>query len=873
MSFLNLFRDAIKIIDYTIFVFKSFLFFAIIVVMQTTKTPAMLQYFEIKKENPDCLLLFRMGDFYELFGDDAITSSKILNITLTSRDRTDNKLPMAGFPYHALDNYLQKLIDANYKVGIVEQMDTEGNKGIMRRELIKIVTPGLNVTSDINNRENNFLFAVKKFGKNLYALSFIDFTVGDFYIFDPLTQKQLKSYISLIQPKEILYTEDKLFDINTSKVSFFKKDILYEHFNISTFKGFGFNDDHLSLMPAGAIIKYIKDTQKTDISHIRVPRLFRTNEYMFLDENTINSLEIFKTIKDNINRGSLFEIIDKTYTSLGFRKLKFFLSYPLLSIDLINERLDAVSEIIKSKDREVILENLKNIVDIQRLSTRISLQSISPRDLISLKESLQYIQQITPFLQKFKSQLIKNIYKSMNDSKIGDLISLINKYIIDNPPMLSREGGFIKEGINKDLDKYRDVLLNGKNWILNLQKEEAKRLNISSLKIQFNKVFGFYIEIPNAHKNKVPQDYIRKQTLVSSERFISPELKEHEEMIVNAESRALLIENEIFISLRKELLNFIDVLQILGDNIGILDVLMSFSITAIDNNFSRPIFNIENDNLEIVDGRHPVIEKMIFPLPYIPNSIKFDKDQKIIIITGPNMSGKSSILRQTAIISILAQIGSFVPAKSAKLPLIDRIFTRVGARDNLSQGESTFMVEMLECANIINNATDKSLIILDEVGRGTSTYDGVSIAWALIEYIHDFINAKTLFATHYTELLQLENILTKVVNFHVEVDEKNQKIVFLRHLVKGGTDKSYGVHVASIAGLPDSLIKRAFAILNDFEKNRSEYKGSLIQQNLFDSIDDTSPIKDFISSIDLNNITPMEALEKLFEVKEIIEND
>ena len=842
--------------------------------MRNNKTPAMTQYFKMKEENPDCLMLFRMGDFYELFGDDAVIGSKILNITLTSRDRSDNKLPMAGFPYHALDNYLQKLIDANYKVGIVEQTTAlDGNSGIMNRELVKIVTPGLNLSSDINNKENNFLFSVKNVGRNFYSMSFIDFSVGDFYISDILNQKQLQSYISLMMPKEILYTEDKLFDIPTTKGTYFKKDILYDYFNLSTFKGFGIDDDHLSLIPAGAIIKYIQDTQKGNISHIREPRLFRNNEYMILDENTINSLEIFKTIRGDTESGTLLSVIDKTSTSIGARKLKFFISYPLLDPVLIKKRHDAVSEIIGLKKISDITNILSHIFDIQRLASKISISSINPRDLISLKESLKLVKNIQIILNTYSSDLLINIKNSIEKSNIDDLISLIEKNIKDNPPLSINDGGFIKEGVNKDLDKYRDVLINGKNWILKLQKEESEKLNIPSLKIQFNKIFGYYIDIPNAHKDKVPKDYIRKQTLVSSERFISSKLKEYEDMIINAQSRALIIENDLLNSLKKDLLKFIDTLQILGDNIGLFDVLVSFAITAEENNFTKPYINISSDDLSIIDGRHPVIEKMIFPDPYIPNSIKFNKDMKIIVITGPNMSGKSSILRQTAIISILSQIGSFVPAKKTVLPIIDRVFTRVGASDNLSKGESTFMVEMIECANIINNATDKSLIILDEVGRGTSTYDGVSIAWALIEYIHDFINAKTLFATHYTELLELENILDKVVNFNVSVEEKDNKVIFLRNLVKGGTDKSYGVHVAQIAGLPQSLINRAFNILANFENNRSKYKKSIIQQNLFEDIPIDNKVQDIIKDIDLNNITPMNALDVLFKIKEITNND
>lgn len=843
-------------------------------VMHNNKTPAMLQYFKMKEENPDCLLLFRMGDFYELFGDDAVLGSKILNITLTSRDRSDNKLPMAGFPYHALDNYLQKLVNANYKVGIVEQLSPDmENKGLMKRELVKIVTPGVNLSPDINNREDNFLFAIKNIGKNIYALSFVDFSVGDFYISEMLSEKQLKSLISLMMPKEILYSDDKLFDLNTTKTTYFKKDILYDYFNIATLKGFGISDDHLSLLPAGSIVKYIEDTQKDIGRHLRVPRIFKTNEYMILDENTINSLELFKTIRGDTSKGTLLSIIDKTSTSIGSRKLKFFLSYPLLDQSLIKKRQDAVKEIMKSNIENDIVKKLSDIADIQRLATKISIGSITPRDLIALKESFKLIKDISDLLKGFLSDLVNGIKSDIDKSGIDDLVSLIDKYIVDVPPMLLRDGGFIKEGLNEELDKYRDILQNGKNWILNLQKEESERLSIPSLKIQFNKIFGYYIEISNVHKDKVPDDYIRKQTLVSSERFISPKLKEYENMVVNAQSRSLVIENELFISLKKALTQFISIMQTIGDDIGVLDVLISFAIVAKENNYSLPIINSSNDDLSIIDGRHPVIEKMIFPDPYIPNSIKFDSDKRIIVITGPNMSGKSSILRQVALISILSQIGSFVPAKKTVVPIIDRIFTRVGATDNLSEGDSTFMVEMIECANIVNNATDKSLIILDEVGRGTSTYDGVSIAWALIEYIHDFINAKTIFATHYTELLELENILDKVVNFNIEVEEKNGKIIFLRNLLKGGTDKSYGIHVAQIAGLPESLIERAFDILDNFENSKNKYKKSIIQQTLFENLESDIKIKTFLKDVDLNNITPLKALEKLFEIKRMVDND
>ncbi len=841
--------------------FCNVLYYDTIFIMQDT--PAMSQYRKLKSENPDVILLYRMGDFYETFDEDAKTISRVLNITLTSRDKTSRKTPMAGFPYHALENYLSKLIENDFKVAICEQLeDPKTVKGVVKRGIIKIVTPGTYISDSSSvSKENNFIVAIKNLPNNQYCLSFIDFSTGDFYITGILSYDSLVSFLYNINPSEIIIPED--FELN------FKKDFVLS-ISTSFNRKYAINyvdeidENDISLEPAGAIIDYLKKTQLSEINHIKKIKRFDIKEYMVLDENTLRSLEIFGTINNSSYKGSLLSVIDFTKTSMGGRKLRFFISHPLLNESIINKRLDAVSELQKSniKDISILLES---IYDIERICARIGTISINPRDLIALKISLEKVFQLNEYLKIFKSDLLKEIYLNIfNLEKLRELYDIIDINIEDDPPLLIKDGGFIKKGINEELDKLKRISKEGKDWILNFQGKEQKRLGISSLKVHYNKVFGYYIEISNSNKDKVPQDYIRKQTLANAERYISSELKEYEDLIINSQTRSIILENQIFSEIRENIKNYITYIQILSENIAYFDVLLSFAESSINLGLSRPDISENDFDISIKDARHLVIESVIRPQVYIPNDIELTKEKYIMVISGPNMSGKSSILRQTALIIILAQIGSFVPAKEAHISIVDRVFTRVGASDNLSLGESTFMVEMKEVSNILNNATKRSFIILDEVGRGTSTFDGVSIAWAIIEYIHNDIKAKTMIATHYNELIVLEDILSGVFNVSVMVKENNRDIIFLRKLQIGGTDKSYGIHVAKLADLPESTIKRAYEVLEDFELGKN--KTVVIQQDLFEKEENT--LAEDLKNIDIDNITAIEAFKILMDLKE-----
>ncbi|MCX7955465.1 MAG: DNA mismatch repair protein MutS [Bacteroidales bacterium] len=856
-------------------------------------TPLMNQYASIKSQYPDAILLFRVGDFYETFGEDAIKTSSILNIALTSRNNGSSDVPLAGFPYHALDVYLPKLVRAGQRVAICEQLeDPKFAKTIVKRGVTEIITPGTATTENIiNNKDNNFLAAVY-INKNILGIAFLDISTGEF-----LATEGNKDYIErLIQsfnPKEILYERSKhefffnwlgnkfylyklddwLFNYNTSITR------LCKHFNTTTLRSFGIGEMTNAIIAAGAIFQYLDLTQHERLSHISKISPIPNENYMWLDKFTIKNLEIIYS--PNENATTLIDVIDKTATPMGSRLLKRWITFPLIDINQINNRLNFVEFFYKNSFIiDEILPLLKPIGDLGRLISKISIGKANPRDILQLSLALENIKKIKALFNK--NDIIYNLSSQLNPCE--QLIDLIKKTIKPDCSLVVGKGDVIQEGVSQKLDEYRFILINNKKYLQELQNKEILKTGISSLKISFNNVFGYYIEVRNTHKDKVPPHWIRKQTLVNAERYITPELKEYEEKILIAEEEISKLENELFQNLISEVLKYIQTLQLNAEIIAQLDCYQSAAKVALENNYTRPEIN-DSLIIDLKDSRHPVIEKQLPPeVPFVPNDIYIDpSSQQILIITGPNMSGKSAILRQTALIVILAQAGLFVPAKEAKIGMVDRIFTRVGASDNITQGESTFMVEMIETALILNNLSERSLILLDEIGRGTSTYDGISIAWAIAEYLHEYPYGKprTLFATHYHELNEMEKQYKNIKNYHVSVKEIDDKIIFLHKLMPGGTEHSFGIHVAEMAGLPKSIIKRSKEILKQLEavdanqklsrhvsninKNREGYQLTIFQ------LDDPtlSEIKKRIEKIDINKITPIEAINILYELKKI----
>lgn len=865
-------------------------------------TPMQKQYDSLKKKYKDCILLFRLGDFYETFDNDAKIVSKVLNIILTKRGKGENQKPMAGIPYHAIDKYLPKLIKAGYKVAIAEQMEEpQKGKKIVERDVVRIVSAGT-ITNEkiLSESKNNYIASIAKLETKILVtigLAVCDITTGEFYIIEVCQDKlnymdKLIEEISRIDPAEILVSEEdrktllnktkkiriQYIDSNEFVFSDNKKKLL-QHFKVKNLKGFGIERYKSGIIASGVLLKYIFETQKTSLSHINNIYIKQTSKYMSLDENTIRSLELVLPFQDESD-STLYKVINKCKTSMGKRKLYNWLLNPLINKRDIIKRYDSVNDLYNdSIALKKLREELNKILDTERILGKVGNQTVNARDLLGLKYSLESSKSLTLLLKPFKSKILMKIYNVLkNTREVEIIIEIISNAISEDPPATIMEGGIIREGYNKKLDVIRSSSKSGKEWLKNLEEKERLRTKINSLKVKFNKVFGYYIEISRSNLDKVPNNYVRKQTLVNAERYITPELKSKEDIILNAEERATNLEHEIFTEVREKISEKISKLQEVSNSIAILDLIANFAEIARLNRYVRPEI-ISNDDLilEIKDGRHPVVEELQDE-PFIPNDINLDcKETQIAIVTGPNMAGKSTYIRQAAIITLLAQIGSFVPASSMKYAPADRIFTRIGARDNLASGESTFLIEMNETANILNNATKRSLIILDEVGRGTSTYDGVAIAWSVVQYIHEKIGAKTLFATHYHELVDLEKFLSRVKNYNIAIKETEGEILFLRKIQKGGTDKSYGVHVASLAGIPNEVITKAREILMSLEQEglfevkhieseiTKDKKEVPVQIPLMAKLP-KDPIVEELKQLDLNKMTPIEALTKLSDI-------
>lgn len=861
-------------------------------------TPMMKQFLDLKAKHPDAVMLFRCGDFYETYSTDAVVASEILGITLTKRANGKGKtIEMAGFPHHALDTYLPKLIRAGKRVAICDQLeDPKLTKKLVKRGITELVTPGVSINDNVlNYRENNFLAAVH-FGKGACGVAFLDISTGEF-----LTAEGPFDYVDKLlnnfAPKEVLFERGKrlMFEGNFgSKFFTFELDDwvftetsarekLLKHFEVKNLKGFGVEHLKNGIIASGAILQYLIMTQHTQIGHVTSLARIEEDKYVRLDKFTVRSLELMGSMNDG--GSSLLNVIDKTISPMGARLLKRWLVFPLKDVQPINERLNVVEYFFRQPDfKELIEEQLHLIGDLERIISKVAVGRVSPREVVALKVALQAIEPIKAACMDADNASLNHIGEQLNICQ--SIRDRIDREIDNDPPLLINKGGVIKSGVSAELDELRQIAYSGKDYLLQIQHRESELTEIPSLKIGYNNVFGYYIEVRNTHKDKVPAEWIRKQTLANAERYITQELKEYEEKILGAEDKILVLETQLYAELVQSLSEFIPAIQINANQIARLDCLLSFATAARENNYIRPVI-ADDDVLEICQGRHPVIEKQL-PIgeKYIANDVMLDSQtQQIIIITGPNMAGKSALLRQTALITLLAQIGSFVPAESAHIGLVDKIFTRVGASDNISVGESTFMVEMNEAADILNNLSPRSLVLFDELGRGTSTYDGISIAWAIVEHIHEHPKAKarTLFATHYHELNEMEKSFKRIKNYNVSVKEIDNKVIFLRKLERGGSEHSFGIHVAKMAGMPKSIVKRANDILKQLETDNrqqgisskpmvevGETRGGM--QLSFFQLDDPvlCQIRDEILNLDVNNLTPLEALNKLNDIKRIV---
>ena len=881
--------------------------------MSNELTPMMKQYMQTKEEYKDCILFYRLGDFYEMFFDDALTASKELEITLTGKNcGLEERAPMCGIPYHAVDSYLNRLVSKGYKVAICEQVeDPKTAKGIVKREVIRVVTPGTNLdTQGLDETKNNYIMCIV-YMADRYGLSVADVTTGEYLVTELDSQTKLMDELYKFMPSEIVCNEafymsgldlDDLKNrlhmaIYSLEAWYFDdalcRETLQEHFKVASLEGIGLSDYECGMIASGALLKYLEETQKNSLSHMSRLTRYATGNYMVLDSATRRNLELVETLREKQKRGSLLWVLDKTKTAMGARTLRKYVEQPLIDKKSIVKRLDAVAEL---KDnaicREEIREYLNPVYDLERLVGKITYQSANPRDLIAFQSSLSMLPSVKCILKDMESDLLKEIYEELDP--LEELCDLVGRAIQEEPPLAMKEGGIIKDGYNEEVDRLRKAKSEGKNWLADLETKEREKTGIKNLRIRYNKVFGYYLEVTNSFKDLVPDYYTRKQTLANAERYIIPELKELEDTILGAEDKLCALEYELYCEVRNTIAAELTRIQRTAKAVAKLDVIASLALVAERNNYVRPKIN-EKGVIDIRDGRHPVVEKMIPNDMFIANDTYLDdKKQRISIITGPNMAGKSTYMRQAALIVLMAQLGSFVPASSANIGLVDRIFTRVGASDDLASGQSTFMVEMNEVANILRNATSKSLLILDEIGRGTSTFDGLSIAWAVVEYISNskLLGAKTLFATHYHELTELEGKISNVNNYCIAVKEKGDDIVFLRKIVKGGADKSYGIQVAKLAGVPNPVINRAKEIVEelviaditgkvkDIAVQGSETKKKtqkkldevdLTQFSLFDTVKDDDVLNE-LKELDISHMTPMDAMNKLYQLQNKLRN-
>ena len=877
-------------------------------------TPMMKQYMETKSQYQDCILFYRLGDFYEMFFEDAVTASRELEITLTGKNcGQEEKAPMCGVPYHAVEGYLNRLVAKGYKVAICEQVeDPKTTKGIVKREVVRIVTPGTNLdTQALDETKNNYIMGIVSIA-DTYGISVADISTGDYFVTEIPDSAKLLDEIYRFSPSEIICNEafymsgvdmdgmkDRLgITIYSLESWYFDDEVcrkkLLEHFEVSSFAGLGLADYDCGIISAGALLQYLLETQKNSLSNLTHITPYAAGKFMMIDSSTRRNLELCETLREKQKRGSLLWVLDKTKTAMGARTLRKYVEQPLIDKTEIIRRLDAVQELKEQAiSREEIREYLSPVYDLERLITKIAYGSANPRDLTAFRSSLEMLPALLYILQEMKAELLKDLAVDLDP--LEDLCILVKKAIREDPPIAMKEGNIINDGYNEEVDKLRRAKSDGKDWLAKLENDEREKTGIKNLKIKYNKVFGYYLEVTNSYKEMVPEYYTRKQTLANAERYITPELKELEDMILGAEDKLYALEYELYSEVRDLIASQIERIQKTAKAVAALDAFASLALVAERNNYVRPKIN-EKGVIDIKEGRHPVVERMIPNEMFISNDTYLDdKKHRISIITGPNMAGKSTYMRQTALIALMAQIGSFVPAKSANIGLSDRIFTRVGASDDLASGQSTFMVEMTEVANILRNATSKSLLILDEIGRGTSTFDGLSIAWAVIEYISDsrLLGAKTLFATHYHELTELEGKIDNVNNYCIAVKEKGDDIVFLRKIVKGGADKSYGIQVAKLAGVPELVIGRAKEIVEELSdeditarvseiaskervvKKKPKVKKyddvDIAQMSLFDTVKDDDVLEE-LKNLDVGNMTPIDALNTIYRLQNKLKN-
>ena len=877
----------------------------------TEYTPMMQHYLKTHEEYKDCILFYRLGDFYEMFFDDAKVVSKELELTLTGKScGAEERAPMCGIPYHAAETYLTRLVKKGYKVAICEQVeDPKLAKGMVKREVTRVVTPGTTLNAQaLDETKNNYIMCIAYIGDH-YGISSADITTGDYYVTEVDSERKLLDEVNKYQPTEIICNEAFYIsgiDIDDMKnrmgIVIYSLDAWYfsdetaqmtlkDHFKVRDLEGLGLADYDSGVVAAGALLKYLYETQKTTLSNLVAIHPYTTGKFMIIDSSTRRNLELVETLREKQKRGSLLWVLDKTRTAMGARTLRSFVEQPLIERTEIEERYDAIDEFnTNAITREEIREYLNPVYDLERLITRVTYQTANPRDLIAFRNSIHMLPPIKTLMSDFQSPLLKRLYEQLDT--LEDLYELIERSITEEPPLTLHDGGILKEGYNEEVDRLRKAKTDGKSWLADLEAKEREKTGIKNLKIKYNKVFGYYLEVTNSFKDMVPDYFTRKQTLANAERFITPELKELEDVILGAEDKLIVLEYELFREVRQKVADEVVRIQKTAKAVAQIDVFASLATVAEQNNYCRPKLN-EKGLIDIKDGRHPVVERMIQNEMFVANDTYLDNgSNRVSIITGPNMAGKSTYMRQSALIVLMAQIGSFVPAKSAKIGIVDRIFTRVGASDDLASGQSTFMVEMSEVANILRNATSNSLLILDEIGRGTSTFDGLSIAWAVVEHISNprLLGAKTLFATHYHELTELEGKLNSVNNYCIAVKEKGDDIVFLRKIVKGGADKSYGIQVAKLAGVPDNVIERAKEIVEELSNNditeivqnisaegsskRSKPKldeVDLEQISLLDTMDNDTILNE-LKELDLGQMTPIEAMNKLYELQNKVKN-